>query len=385
MVISVIVPLYKGTRFLKKITSQLTAAAERLQGGAESLEVIFINDSPDDLVCESDFSVPFSVHCRNNSVNEGIQKARLQGLDMASGDYIHFLDQDDLIVPDYYCSQIEHIGDADAVYCRCYNGKRQVYTHERIFETAFDRNQLLSVCPVISPGQVLLKRSSIPDFWKTHILQNIGSDDYFLWLCMYAKGCRFACNQEILFTHSRNGKNFSCNILRIKSSDEEMKDFLIESEMFSSDDCKKIKEIPQKQLLRRYSPQMKDQVVLMVLSELLECMEHGITLDNFFKRRQISHIAIFGAAIMGERIRGLLLGSSVSVSFFIDRNAEFIEEEIPVYSLKEAPDRIDAILISNISGENQIQKQLVEKYDVPIYCIRDVAEAMQKEMTESYD
>ena len=202
---------------------------------------------------------------------------------------------------------------------------------------------------------------------------------------MYAKGYRFVCNQGLLFTHSRNGRNFSSNVLRTKASDEEMKDYLIGSGMFSNEDCEKIKDIPRKQLHRRYSPQMKDQVVLMVLSELLECGEHGITLDAFLKKRQVSKVAIFGAAIMGERIRGLLLGSDVSVSFFIDRNAEFIDEDIPVYHLEEAPDGIDAILISNISGEDQIQRRLAGRYGVPIYCIREVAEVMQKEMTGAYD
>ena len=377
MKISVVVPLYHGDMYINKIIEQ----EERVlsEGFCEKsiFELIFVNDNPEGKIDEDLKSEWIDIHVVNNAENQGIQASRIIGLSHSTGEYIHFLDQDDEISPDFYRSQLKHIGDADAVYCRCYNGNRQPFNRDRIFETAFDKENIFSVCPVISPGQVLIRKDSIPEFWRTHVLKNIGSDDYFLWLCMYASGCRFAPNQNILYTHTRNGGNFSSDLLRTKKSDDEMVRFLVESGLFNEEDCGELEKLAEINLRRRYAPQMKDQAVLMVLSELLKCYENDITLAAFLAEKGINSIAIFGAAVMGERVKGLLKKSDISVPFYIDRNAAFIDEDIPVFTFEEAPNNVDAVLISNISGEEGIRNILQEKYDCPVFDIRTVVWEMK--------
>ena len=65
-------------------------------------------------------------------------------------------------------------------------------------------------------------------------------------------------------------------------------------------------------------------------------------------------------------------GSSVEVKFFIDRNADFINEKIPVYTLENAPREIDAIIITMVQGYENVIVQLQEKYSVKIVAIRDL-------------
>lgn len=375
--ISVIVPIYRGTQYLKKQIEQLYAASQRFQG---HIEVIFSNDDPQTPLPDFADVAELDVKAVQTDKNRGIQAARIRGLSAACGEYIHFLDQDDEIVPDFYRSQMQAIGDADAVYCRCYNGKRQTYNYDRVFETAFDRSKILSVCPVISPGQVLIRGERIPAFWREHILENIGSDDYFLWLCMYREGCVFAANQDILYTHVRNGNNYSSNILRTYKADEEMVKLLLAEGNFAETDCSELICIPEKQLIRRYPPQRKDQVVLMVLSELLENYEKGKTLEGYFLRKGIRRLAIYGAAIMGERIQGFLRGSNVEVVCFIDRNAPFVREDIPVYEWSnQIPCDFDAILISLIENEDEVAMDIEKAGRLRVYKIREIVRELSNE------
>lgn len=375
--ISVIVPIYRGTQYLKKQIEQLYAASQRFQG---HIEVIFSNDDP--LTPLPDFAdvAELDVKAVQTDRNRGIQAARIRGLSAAGGAYIHFLDQDDEIVPDFYRSQMQAIGDADAVYCRCYNGKRQTYNYDRVFETAFDRTKILSVCPLISPGQVVIRRESIPTFWMENVLQNIGSDDYFLWLCMYGKRCVFAMNQAILYTHVRNGSNFSSDILRMKKSDEEMVELLLSSGIFTDEDCRELSGLPEKLVLPRYATQRRAQTLLMVLSELLEAHEKGMTLEGYFLQRGIRRLAIYGASTLGERIRGLLMGSQVEVVCFIDKNAPFIEQEIPVYEwIDQTGCVFDAILITLVEHEDAVAAELKQAGAQKVYQIRKIVGELSNE------
>ena len=38
--------------------------------------------------------------------------------------------------------------------------------------------------PIISTGQVLMRRASIPGVWMENIMETNCADDYLLWLCM---------------------------------------------------------------------------------------------------------------------------------------------------------------------------------------------------------
>ena len=62
-----------------------------------------------------------------------------------------------------------------------------------------------------SPGQVLIRRASIPVYWSEQIMKNNGSDDAFLWILMLCKGARAAYNEELVYEHVYTGENTSGN------------------------------------------------------------------------------------------------------------------------------------------------------------------------------
>lgn len=374
--ISTIIPIYKGIRYIEKQILQIETAARNLN---DKLELIFVNDDPSVPLDDTLHSDIIDIVVLQTDQNRGIQGARVYGLSNASGEYIHFLDQDDEISADFYSSQLEEIGDADLIYCRCYNGNRESYTWNQVFETVMDREKILEVCPLRSPGQALIRKESIPQVWKDKLIIPIGSDDYMLYLSMYAEGRKFTCNQRLLFRHVINGNNYSSDVLNAYASDQKMIEVLLENNVFAPEDVSLAKEIPQKNLRRRYMHQCKDQIVLNILSEILRAEATGSSMEDFFLEKGIGNLAVYGAGVFGRNIRNILARTSIETKFFIDRNAKFLHESIPVYELGDAPDDVDGIIVSLITHEDEVSEMLKEKYNCPVFTIKYIAEQIAPE------
>ena len=75
---------------------------------------------------------------------------------------------------------------------------------------------------IVSPGQCLIKKESIPSFWKENIMTVNSADDYMLWLLMIDQKCKFVVNHDVLYTHSYTGENVSGSIDQVHASNTEM-------------------------------------------------------------------------------------------------------------------------------------------------------------------
>lgn len=113
--VTVIIPVYKAEKYIKRCIESVTTQTY------ENLEIILIDDdSPDNCpqICD-DWAKKDSrikvLHIENN----GAANARNQGLKIATGDYIGFVDSDDYIdndMYDYLVSLLEN-NDADISVC----------------------------------------------------------------------------------------------------------------------------------------------------------------------------------------------------------------------------------------------------------------------------
>ena len=90
--ISIIIPVYNVVKFLPQCLDSI------LKQTYQNIEVILVNDASSDnslIVCESYQKKDPRVKIIDKSINEGVEKARLTGLDAASGEYVMFVDSDD--------------------------------------------------------------------------------------------------------------------------------------------------------------------------------------------------------------------------------------------------------------------------------------------------
>lgn len=104
--ISIIVPVYKVEQYLRQCADSLMKQTFR------NIEIIFVDDgSPDncghlcDALAEQDIRIRV-IH----QDNQGLSCARNAGVDVATGDYVCFVDSDDMVAPDY-CQRLLELLD----------------------------------------------------------------------------------------------------------------------------------------------------------------------------------------------------------------------------------------------------------------------------------
>ena len=354
MTVSIIVPMFHGKRFLDDILNQIELCARNVE--ETKVELILMNDSPDEEIHVHESVYTYHVKTINPGFNSGIHGARVHALSYAVGDYVVFLDQDDKIKPTYLKEQLECIGEADAVVCRAIYHNKLHYTNTHIFEEVVTKNFMLKKWnPIISPGQVLMRKDAIPQLWKENILKNNGADDYFLWLLMASKGSVFSLNQEILFEHVETGRNASDDTNNMMDSELEMVHILRNNNIFDEDVLINLLES-----LRRMHVKQLDTLKL----------SEGPSPLDFFERHNLYRIAIYGAGDLGKSIETVLKNTDVKVCFYIDQNAEFIQSKLPVYRKECVQGEVDAVIITI---KNKAVKEEVKKLlKCPVYEVDDI-------------
>lgn len=225
--ISVIIPFYKGNEHLSKIKKMIEVNSDMLQGYATT-EMIIVNDSPwvdvnFDNICSDKYELKIVKHKKNS----GIHQARVSGILESKGDYVYMLDQDDEISRDCLLSLLSMFDDNTEVVFG--NGKFEVSEKSKLVFDNYSKamaarngNYYLYLGNLLSsPGQCLIKKSAIPDFWKKNIMKTNCSDDLFLWVQLMKKKKVKFCNR-VVYLHKNTGQNVSLDKRNGYLSDEEV-------------------------------------------------------------------------------------------------------------------------------------------------------------------
>jgi hypothetical protein len=75
---------------------------------------------------------------------------------------------------------------------------------------------------IVSPGQCMIRKNCIPQYWINNIMITNGADDYFLWLLMFDQGAKVSINSSLVYTHKYTGENYSMSMKKISQSINEM-------------------------------------------------------------------------------------------------------------------------------------------------------------------
>lgn len=113
--ISVVIPVYKSEEYLRRCVDSVLAQT------ISELELILVDDgSPDGSgsICDEYAAKDSRVKVIHQE-NAGVSAARNAGMDLASGDYLAFVDSDDFVGPDMYEALLRVAEDtgADVVEC----------------------------------------------------------------------------------------------------------------------------------------------------------------------------------------------------------------------------------------------------------------------------
>lgn len=337
--VSIIVPLYKGAQYVKPLIHMLQENQSNLLYKCDTrLEIIFVNDYPVEIVRVPDIK-EIGVKLLNMERNQGIHAARVRGFEEASGEYIVFLDQDDSITPDYIVSQVQHIQDNDAVLCNgIYRGERLIYSESNPQNDALNIENIIDrQCKIISPGQVMIKKSAIPKEWLDNIFTHNGLDDSFLWLLMVKKHMTFAFNRALLYRHNENGANGSFNWKEMRESKLEMQRIV-----------KKLGILDEREEARydekiKFSVQKSDSYIK--LDKLWgQLKKEKVTVGDFLEKRGYKKVAIYAMGIYGMRLYEELKNTKIQVCYGIDQNADAIKGVLKIFSKEDDYPLVDIII-----------------------------------------
>lgn len=243
MKISVVTPFYEGDKYMDGYVDSMLENARELKKAGHELEVILVNDSPWKKL-EAPAGEDRFIRVITNPENKGIHYSRVSGLSHSTGDYVMFLDQDDLLsgeglakMTSAAVSQNCDVLVANALLEQSDGSKLLWYRTDYHKSLVGDLNTYLRIgIQIISPGQCLIKRDAIPEFWKEHLVQQNGADDYYLWLLMLAKGLKFGYLDEAFYTHKYTQKNLSGDTTVTDASVFDFLELLSDCDYFKQED-----------------------------------------------------------------------------------------------------------------------------------------------------
>lgn len=375
--ISVIVPIYHGKKYIKAMMAQVEVAYEKACDKCE-VELLLVNDDPEEMLGDYTSS-SIEIVCVETEENRGIHGARIRGILHASGGIVLFLDQDDRIEEDYLKSQLSALEGADAAVCKLLHEKKQFYDTRMPFEKVISKQFMISQrCSIISPGQVLMRKDAIPVVWKNARLKNNGADDWLLWICMMAEGKRFHLNPKILFEHVVDGDNASMDVWKMIQSEREVFDILSRSQVLMPKELSVLHDTVLRTEWEHIKVLCKFQKMFFIYHAWIELQNKGISITDYLRAKNVERVAVYAAGHLGRSLFCHFQKEGFRMEYFIDINADYLEEEVPIYKLEQELLEVDVVIISLVDYEDGLREILAKKTGALVYDMNDLLCCMKQ-------
>jgi glycosyltransferase involved in cell wall biosynthesis len=216
--ISIIIPAYNVTAYISDSIDSVIAQT------CKNYEIIVVNDgSPDTDELERVLTPYFSRIIYIKQENQGAPAARNAALKIARGEFVAFLDPDDIWLPEFLELQLSFLekNDLDVVWADAYLFGEIISVGRTFMQTCPSEGKvtfeslLEQKCNVIISG-TLAKKKAIIDLGGFD--NNIRfSGDFDLWLRMAYSGARFGYQRRILLKYRiRLGSLSGDSIHRVK-------------------------------------------------------------------------------------------------------------------------------------------------------------------------
>ena len=208
--VSVIIPFYKKSKFFKKsIESVLRQSYSNFE-----IIVIFDDDDLNDLLLVKKAIKKYKkITLINNGKNLGVAKSRNNGLKIAKGSYVAFLDSDDIWDKNKLKKQIKFMKKNKIKFSHTsYKivDENNNFLSFRKAKNKTNYKELLNSCD-IALSTVIMHRSLL----KYGLFPNLKTkEDYALWLKLGKKKIIFYGIQEVLMTWLKSGNSLSSSMFQ---------------------------------------------------------------------------------------------------------------------------------------------------------------------------
>jgi hypothetical protein len=220
--ISVIIPSFNSGKYLDSAIESVVTQTYK------NMDIIIVNDGSSDNteeIVKKHQQKDERIRYVNHGINKGLASARNTGLKNAHGEFIAFLDADDIWLPQKINIQLRKIkeSDADLVFSNWYIWEPEKDVKVRAFESnpiEDKRKNLLSSFIKKNLG------NSSTAFLKKSSLEKVGlfdenlksSEDYDLWLRFLLNEMNIAfCDEPLIYSRKHPGQ-MSKNIYKMRTS-----------------------------------------------------------------------------------------------------------------------------------------------------------------------
>lgn len=216
--VSAIIPAYNCSGYIAE------SVAAALSQTFSEMEVIVVNDgSPDTVELEQALSEFFSRIVYISRENGGPGAARNTGIKHARGEYLAFVDGDDIWKPEFVEKQLGFLESkgVDMVYCDAYlfgevDRPNQTFSMRSPSEGEVTTESLiLGTCNVILSGTLVRKSAVVKHGMFTESGLPMAFEDYELWFRLAKGGVKIDFTDEVLLSYRVHKSNLSGSTLKI--------------------------------------------------------------------------------------------------------------------------------------------------------------------------
>lgn len=396
MDVSVIIPLYKGQKYCSRLLDMIEVNC--LYGDLFKkckIEVIFVNDFPGEEIMIEKKQRHFTYQLIVQNKNQGIHSSRVKGILASGGKYIIMLDQDDVVTEKWLYSQWYKITSENGDYCVC-NGWlsrfRTLWNRDTFKDKVNNLRHYMTVGNAIaSPGQVIIRKTAVPQEWLEYIQVRNGADDFLLWIMALSQGKRFLVNEQYLFYHTPERTKDSVSRRQMVYSVQETAEILEHTGILDSENLSLLKNwvsgsewingiytsnndlYINDNVLLQIQHFMKFKPMFHIMLDWMNLKNQGICLGQFFEKNHYSSIAIYGMGYIGECVYDELGESSVTVKYGIDQMALDFKGELPVFRVQDDNlEAVDAVVLTIVGDKASFSKSIKEKLDCPVWGVSEI-------------
>lgn len=209
--VSVITPVYNVEKYIDRTLGSVFAQTYK------DIEIVLVDDQSKDksaeIIRHYQETHPEIVYCLQPQ-NMGAGHARNKALELAKGQYVAFLDADDMWKPEKIEKQVKLLEEKKGSFCftaiEMIDGDDKVIKGKRKVREEIDYNFLLSNTMIPTSG-VMIDRTVKGDF-RMHLRR--GGQDYATWLKLLHDGSVAYGIDEALVGYRIDGESLSSNKLK---------------------------------------------------------------------------------------------------------------------------------------------------------------------------
>lgn len=367
ILISVIVPIYNIEAYLKECIDSI------INQSYKNLEVILVDDGSTDLSGKiiDDYSRADNRIKVIHKNNGGIISARKAGVEIASGDYITFVDGDDWIEPEMYTEmiQLSIVYDPDIVT----SGVKRDYGNHTVEELDYypegfynERDVKEKICPTALYTGVFYESGInihvYNKIYKSDLIKenynkvdnriNVGEDAAIVYPCIYSANSMYIIRKSFYHYRIRTGSCMDNDGIDEEERLKILKDSLYKALRVNQD--------------AEYDKTLIDINALILYEKLLQAPDRIIQTDKygiifpFGKLKRDSRIVLYGAGRFGKRVKAVFEKKyNISIVAWVDKNAvDQDSKEIQMVDCIKDCARYDYIVIAVLKGS--IVKSIVD-------------------------